>query len=128
MGTLSENQAQEHNEEKNRAGGEDLGAAAASKEDAHRGSGSGCSSEAPGGFGPVVWQQRCSGLSRGPAGRSLLPPTSGAHSPARSQQAGLVADCELVVFSFGFCFHVRLPLPVPPHPPPTWEPCSLPPP
>lgn len=50
--------------------------------------------------------------ARGPAGQEpcvraascLLPPTSGAHSPARSQQAGLIADCELVVFSFGFAF------------------------
>lgn len=36
MGTLSENQTQEHNKEENRPGGEDLGAAAMSKEDAHR--------------------------------------------------------------------------------------------
>lgn len=65
MGTLSENQAQEHNEEENRPGGEDLGAAAVSKEDAHRGSE--CGSEAQRDFGPVVWRQRCSASARGPA-------------------------------------------------------------
>lgn len=35
MGTLSENQTQEHNKEKNRPGREDLGAGAMSKEKAH---------------------------------------------------------------------------------------------
>lgn len=80
-----------------------------SKEDAHRGSE--CGSEARRDFGPVVWRQRCSASARGQPGRStecgsFLPPssTSGAHGPARSQQAGLVADFELVVFSFGFAF------------------------
>lgn len=120
MGTLSENQTQEHNKAKNRPGREDLGAGAVSKENARE--------------RLRVWLRDRKGLwtcyvaaapvlvsATGPGvagahslGTLLLPPPmSGAHSPAQSQQAGLIADCEPVVFSFGFCFHVRLPSPCP---------------
>lgn len=118
MGTLPENQAQEHNQEENRPGGEDLGAAAGARwtltearSAAPRPEGTLDLCVAAARFRP----QPGAGRAGAPSAGSFLPPSSHkrSHGPARSQQAGLVADCELVVFSFGFCFHVRLPPPRP---------------
>lgn len=68
MGTLSENQAQEHNEEENRSGREDLGAGAPSKEKARERLGG--PSESGRDFGPVTWRQQAAGLrATGPAGQ-----------------------------------------------------------
>lgn len=68
MGTLSENQTQEHNKEENRSGREDLGAGATSKEKARewlRGP-----SESGRDFGPVCGGSKRPGLrATGPAGQ-----------------------------------------------------------
>lgn len=110
MGTLSENQTQEHNKEKNRPGGEDLGAAAVSKEDAHRGSE--CGSETRRDFGPVVWRQRCSGLRQGASragalsAGSFLPPSSHERSPR--PQRGASRQVSLPIVNWWFSHLVLL--------------------
>lgn len=121
MGTLSENQAQEHNEEENRSGREDLGAGAPSKEKARERLGG--PSESGRDFGPVTWRQQASRPQsyrpRRAGARSLRP----RHSPQGASRQGLLLTREPVVFSFsfGFCFPSVFPLP-PPSTPPAWEP------
>lgn len=83
MGTLSENQTQEHNKEENRPGREDLGAGTTSEEKAERLG----ASESGRDFGPVTWRQRAPRPQRYRPRRAAASP-----QPAGSQQAGLGAD------------------------------------
>ena len=115
MGTLSENQTQEHNTEENRPGREDLGAGAASEENSR---GSEGRSEAGRDFGPVTWrwhvswpQSRRAHPGRCCAGQvrsrtSFLSLLRRSRPPARGgRRAVSLLICDLGVgFGFGFCF------------------------
>lgn len=107
MGTLSENQTQEHNKEENRPGREDLGAGATSEEKAERLG----ASESGRDFGPVTWRQRASGLrATGPAGQQRP-----RHRPQGASRQVLVLTRDPVVFfQFWFLLSLVFPSPLPP--------------
>ena len=87
MGTLSENQTQEHNTEENRPGREDLGAGAASEENSR---GSEGRSEAGRDFGPVTWRWHVSWPQsrRAHPGRCCAGQASGAAPASCPSSAG----------------------------------------
>lgn len=115
MGTLSENQTQEHNKEEDRPGRQDLGAGATSTQGAQERLGGRL--QDPKGSGSVTWQQR---MSRPQSPRPSRSPEPMAAPAPVHQQAGLTADERAGAFLswFGFLLPVCLPLPPPTCAPP----------